>query len=77
MQTYSIIILGLPKLHGTKPAKLHKFYEKLASYVQTLETLGKLKEIGGLYVDRWISYRPLDRIWFALMINDSSRGLYS
>ena len=70
-------ILGLPKLHGTEPAKVHKFYETLASHVQTLETLGKLKEIGGLYVELWISYQALDRIWFALTMIGNSGGLYS
>ena len=40
-------ILELPKVQGTDPSKVHKFYETLASQVQTLETLGKLDEIGG------------------------------
>ncbi len=41
-------IIGLPKIPIADPAKVHKFYETLASHVQTLETLGRLKEIGGL-----------------------------
>ena len=63
-------ILGLPKLHGTEPAKVHKFYETLASHVQTLETLGKLKEIGGFVrgtLDKLPGIRPdlvrLDDDW--------------
>ena len=39
-------ILELPKVQGTDPSKVHKFYETHASQVQTLETLGKLDEIG-------------------------------
>ena len=60
-------ILGL---YGTEPAKVHKFYETLASHVQTLETLGKLKEIGGFVrgtLDKLPGIRPdlvrLDDDW--------------
>ena len=37
-------IMSLPTIHGSQPAKVHEFYEKLMANVQSLETLGKLKE---------------------------------
>ena len=40
-------IMALPTLTGSNPAKIHEFYEKLVFNVQSLETLGKLKEING------------------------------
>ena len=39
--------MALPYIHGSQPAKIHDFYEKLLSNVQALETLGKLREICG------------------------------
>jgi len=40
-------IMSLPTIHGSHPAKVHEFYEKLMANVQSLETLGKLKEVNG------------------------------
>ena len=41
-------IIGLSKIHGVDPAKIHEFHEKLTHHIQVLETMGKAKEIGGL-----------------------------
>ena len=40
-------ITALPMITGSHPKKIHEFYEKLLFNVQSLETLGKLKEISG------------------------------
>ena len=40
-------LLSLPTIHGSQPAKVHSFYEKLVSNVQSLQTLGKLKDVNG------------------------------
>ena len=40
-------IMVLPVITGSHPKKIHEFYEKLLFNVQSLETLGKLKEISG------------------------------
>ena len=40
-------IMALPVITGSHPKKIHEFYEKLLFNVQSLETLGKLKEISG------------------------------
>ncbi|XP_046846738.1 uncharacterized protein LOC124440389 [Xenia sp. Carnegie-2017] len=40
-------IINLPNIQGTKPGKIHAFYETLLTSVQSLETLGKLKEVSG------------------------------
>lgn len=40
-------IMALPMITGSHPKKIHEFYEKLLFNVQSLETLGKLKEISG------------------------------
>ncbi len=40
-------LLNLPSIHGTSPAKVHEFYEKLVTNVQVLETMGKLREVTG------------------------------
>ena len=40
-------VIGLPTVYGTQPAKIHDFYGKLSSHIQVLETMGKVKEIGG------------------------------
>ena len=40
-------IIGLSIIHGTHPAKIHEFFEKLTSHIQVLETMGKVKEISG------------------------------
>ena len=38
---------SLPSIGGTNSSKIHEFYEKLVNSVQSLETLGKLKEVNG------------------------------
>ena len=40
-------IIGLSTIHGVDPAKIHEFHAKLTSHIQVLETMGKIKEIGG------------------------------
>ena len=40
-------IMALPTLTCSNPSKIHKFYKKLVINVQSLEILGKLKEISG------------------------------
>ena len=39
--------MALPMITGSHPKKIHEFYEKLLFNVQSLGTLGKLKEISG------------------------------
>ena len=41
----------------TQPARIHDIYEKLLFYVQSLETMGKLREVNG-YVRMTIETRP-------------------
>jgi len=40
-------IMGLPVIPGTNPARISEFYEKLVTNIQTLESMGKEKEIRG------------------------------
>eukprot|EP00794_Sanderia_malayensis_P007573 gene7573-biopygen6100 len=40
-------IVSLPTINGTQPPKILEFFEKLVTSVQTLDTMGKLKEING------------------------------
>ena len=40
-------IMGLPVITGTNPARIYEFYEKLVTNIQTLESMGKEKEIRG------------------------------
>ena len=40
-------IANLPVITGTQPAPIHEFYKKLVYNVQSLETLGKLKDVTG------------------------------
>lgn len=40
-------IIALPTVQGSQPARVHDFYEKLATNVQALDTMGKIKEISG------------------------------
>ena len=40
-------IMSLPTTGGTQPARIHDFYEKLLFNVQSLETMGKLREVNG------------------------------
>ena len=45
--THMQCIIGLSTIHGVDTAKIHVFHEKLTSHIQVLETMGKVKEIGG------------------------------
>ena len=40
-------IAALPIITGSQPAKIHQFYKTLLYNVQSLETLGKLREVNG------------------------------
>ena len=40
-------IISLPTIYGSKPLKVQEFYEKLVTSIQTLETMGKLREMNG------------------------------
>ncbi|PFX32660.1 hypothetical protein AWC38_SpisGene2462 [Stylophora pistillata] len=40
-------IIALPTVQGSQPAKVHDFYGKLATNVQALDTMRKIKEING------------------------------
>ena len=40
-------LISLPKITSSHPNKINKFYEKLVTHVQALDTMGKLKEIKG------------------------------
>ena len=40
-------IMALPMITGTPPVRIHKFYEKLVFNDQSLELLGKLREVNG------------------------------
>ena len=40
-------IMGLPTVTGTSPKKIDEFYKTLQYNVQSLETLGKLKDVAG------------------------------
>ena len=40
-------IMSLTHIRSTNPSKIHEFYGKLASSVQALEALGKLKTVSG------------------------------
>ena len=44
---HSQCIIALPTVHGSQPVKIYEFYEKLATNVQALEKIGKIKEING------------------------------
>ena len=46
--------IELPVITGSLPKKIQKFYQKLLFNMQSLETLGKLKEISG-YVRMFIN----------------------
>ena len=50
-------IMCLPTISGTHPARIHDFYEKLLFNVQSLETMGKLREVSG-YVRMTIDRLP-------------------
>ena len=40
-------IMALPIIHGSYPIRIHKFYEKMLTHVQSLEIMGKLKTMDG------------------------------
>ena len=40
-------IMGLPVVNGTNPKVIHKFYSKLVTHLQALETMGKLNMMNG------------------------------
>ena len=40
-------IMGLPVITGTNPTRINEFYEKLVTNIQTLESMGKEKDIRG------------------------------
>ena len=40
-------IMALPTIAGSRPARIYDFYEKLVFNVQSLESLGKLREVNG------------------------------
>lgn len=50
-------IMSLPTIGGTQPARIPDFYEKLFFNVQSLETMGKLREVNG-YVRMTIDKLP-------------------
>ena len=49
--------MSLPTIGGTQPARINDFYEKLLFNVQSLETMGKLREVNG-YVRMTIDKLP-------------------
>lgn len=40
-------IITLPTIQGSQPTRILEFYEKLATNIQALDTMGKIKEING------------------------------
>ena len=40
-------VMVLPTTNNTNPYKIHDFYERLIAHINTLDTMGKLKEING------------------------------
>ena len=53
-------IMGLPTINHHNVSKIHEFYEKLLINVQSLETMGKLKQIDG-YVQITLDKLPTIR----------------
>ena len=47
VNAYVQTIMSLPIIHGAQPTKIHEFYEKLVYSVQSLKTLGKVREVNG------------------------------
>ena len=47
MGVYVQNIMAFPVITGSHLKKIHKLYEKLLFNVQSLETLGKLKQVSG------------------------------
>ena len=40
-------IMGLAVITGSNPTRINDIYEKLVTNIQTLESIGKKKDIGG------------------------------
>ena len=40
-------IMALPTINNTNPYKIHGFYKRLVTHINTLDTMDKLKEING------------------------------
>ena len=57
VNSYVEEIMNLPMVTGTRPEKMHPFYEKLVYCVQSLGTLGKIQEVNG-YVRLTLSKLP-------------------
>ena len=51
--------MALPTINNTNPYKIHCFYERLITHINTLDTMGKLKEINGYvrFTDKLCSIR--------------------
>ena len=41
-------VISLPVINNSNPGRIHSFYEKLVTSVQSLESMGKLQNINGL-----------------------------
>ena len=50
------------------------FYGKLASHIQVIETMGKVKKLEGSCVQCLIKYQASEQILFGWMIIDKSRN---
>ena len=53
-------IMALPIITGTNPTRINEFYEKLVTNIQTLESMGKEKDIRGyvrLTLDKLLDIR--------------------
>ena len=62
-------ILSLPVIAGTNPVRINEFYEKLMTSVESLDTMGKLKEING-YVRTTIDKLPAIRADLVIIDSD-------
>lgn len=62
-------IMSLPIIHQCNVQKVHEFYEKLTTNVQSLETMGKLKEING-YVRLTLDKLPSIRADLVILDDD-------
>ena len=39
--------MSLPTIHGTQPKKIHEFYDRLVTNIESLKTMGKIRKING------------------------------
>ena len=62
-------ILNLPVMSWSNPVKIHDFYEKFITSIQSLDTMGKLKEING-YVRSILDKLPGIRVDLVRLGND-------